>query len=168
MIRIWISGIIAIMLTMPAWADESHSELETANMDAIGAMFAAFGAGDMDAMLAAMTEDITWEVNGSSADLPLHGTWQGHDGVLAWMEAFDSRIEVMDFAVDGMWADGDVVFVLVHNSGRVKSTGVVVEQQELMMFWLVEGKVSRMLDFDDSVQQYFAMQGADDGTEDRD
>jgi ketosteroid isomerase-like protein len=164
-----------LLLAMPALAraqgmmDEGgYSAEESANLETVMAMFAAFDAGDMDTMLSLLSDDVIWEINGSSELVATHGQWHGHDGFLAWMELLMSEVEFLSFEVVGTWADGDTVFAYCRDSGRALSTGVIVEQQEIMMFTLADGKVVRMLNFDDSAQEYVAFGGGADDGEDAD
>ena len=156
---------ILLLSVRPALAQmdaERYSPVEQANMDTINTMFDAFLTGDMDTLFGMLASDIVWEVNGSSDLNPLHGSRSGTDAVMEWFGQLDSLVETLDFGVDSMWADGDVVFVLCHNSGRLRENGNVVNQREMMVFWLADGRVTRLLDFDDSLQEYMAMTGGGD------
>ncbi len=83
------------------------------NADILRSGYDAFAAGDIPAVLAIFSEDITWRVFG---DNPLSGVYNGHDEVLGFFQALMDRsggtfkIDIDEILVS---AEEDKVAVLV-------------------------------------------------------
>ena len=51
------------------------------NVSLVQSLYAAFGRGDIDTILAALTPDVSWESIGRPEDFPTLGPRHGIDGV---------------------------------------------------------------------------------------
>jgi ketosteroid isomerase-like protein len=105
------------------------------NADVVGAIYEAFGQGDVPAVLAMFREDITWHIPGRN---PLSGDYVGHDEVVSFFQAMGERsdgtftLDVHD--VIGGGADLAVAVVTEHagrNGARLEDPAIHV--------WRVEG-----------------------------
>lgn len=77
--------------------------------------YAAFGRGDVPAVLGMMAEDVTWT---SPASLPFGGTFRGRPGVAAFFTSLPVHFAELSVTPDRFVADDDVVVVLGHHAGR--------------------------------------------------
>jgi uncharacterized protein len=77
--------------------------------DTLRAAYAAFRAGDLSGVLAALDERIEWHV---PTVLPQGGDYHGHDGVLSYFAALAHALEAPEVHVDAVLEDGDRVVVL--------------------------------------------------------
>src|SRR3954451_8025209 len=112
-------------------------------------MFAAFGRGDIPAVLDKLAEDIEWRIAGPS-ELPYAGLHRGRDEVAKFFEAFGKTSEFEVFEAREDFSRGDKVVVLGHERQRVKATGQVVETEWAMVFTLRDGKIARYHNFVDT------------------
>ena len=58
------------------------------NIKTIAQVYEAFGRGDVAAILDAVTDDVDWAAEASSAAAPWYGARHGKDAVAAFFEAF--------------------------------------------------------------------------------
>jgi len=58
--------------------------MSQANVSLIQSLYAAFGRGEISTIIAAMTPDIEWRLNGSRDEHPLLGVWKGQQGAQAF------------------------------------------------------------------------------------
>ena len=112
------------------------------NRDIIMALYAAFGSGDMDAVLALMADDIVWQEaeNNKWADgNPYVGPQAIAAGVFGRVpEEYDS------FAVEvgQVVAEGDTVVMQGRYRARVKGSGAEIAPQ-IVHWWTVRnGKIA--------------------------
>jgi hypothetical protein len=82
-----------------------------ANAEAVAAIFAAFGKGDVPAILARLHEDVEWEFGyAHNSDIPWLTSGRGHDHVARFFQSlagfrFD-RFDVIDILSSDEWAVG--------------------------------------------------------------
>jgi ketosteroid isomerase-like protein len=96
----------------------------SANLDLVRSIYAAWERGDYSS--------VAWadpEIEFVFADGPEPGTWRGVVGMLegfrGWLKAWeDYRVVADEFRE----LDGERVFVLTHNSGRGKASGLEIGQ----------------------------------------
>src|ERR1700737_2556564 len=94
------------------------------NLDLVRSIYATWERGDYSS--------VAWadpEIEFVFADGPEPGTWRGGVGMLAgfrgWLKAWeDYRVVADEFRE----LDGERVFVLTHNSGRGKASGLEIGQ----------------------------------------
>jgi ketosteroid isomerase-like protein len=86
----------------------------TGSIETIKSAYAAFGRGDVDAILAALTDDVDWAADTSSDAAPWYGIRSGKAEVAAFFEEIGKTIEIDDFTPLTYRSndDGDV-FVIV-------------------------------------------------------
>jgi uncharacterized protein len=85
-------------------------------------IYDAFGRGDMDTVMASLTDDIEWRVHEPS---PVAGAYTGKDAVLGFfprmMALYDGTLRV---EVEAIVADHEVGFVKVKESATLPDAGV--------------------------------------------
>ncbi len=92
--------------------------MSQSNAEIIRSAYEAFAAGDIPAVLAAMSPDITWNVPGRS---PLAGTYTGHDEILGFFQQLAERsngtfnLDVHDILDND---EGKVVLLLTETAQR--------------------------------------------------
>jgi ketosteroid isomerase-like protein len=91
---------------------------------------AAYGAGDLEAVIPYLDEDVVWE---EDPDWPDGQTWHGHEGVRA---AFRERLESTSIAVeiDELIARGDRVLTLMTWTAEGAGSGAMAELHPAVVF----------------------------------
>ena len=122
---------------------------EQANVQLVQNTYAAFGRGDLPAILQGMAAKIEW-YSRYSAGVALDGLWQGHDGVTRLMTAIGTSIDVLAFQPDEFIASGDKVVVLGHEEVQVKATGRRYHNEWVHVFTVREGQIQSLKTYNDS------------------
>lgn len=92
-------------------------------VETIERMYAAFGRGDLDAILAEVADDVDWGSEATSASVPWHGRNKGKDGVAAFIAALGGSAEMAEFTPLSMtWNDTDVM-VVIRSTMTARATG---------------------------------------------
>jgi ketosteroid isomerase-like protein len=128
------------------------------NVRVVQGLFAAFGRGDVPAVLQMLTEDVEWSVPGAPAN-PFGGARHGREGVIRFFEALAQSVEHEAFEPQEFIAQGDRVVVLGRERLRARSTGRVVEQDWAMAFRFQEGKIRSLTIYEDTAALVDAFHG---------
>lgn len=123
-----------------------------ANIDLIHDLYAAFLRGDIATIVAAVTPDVHWSVNGRQKDFPLLGTFRGPREVEKFFALVHEHEQISEFTPQEFHAAGDKVFVHGHHAGTLRKTGRKVEGDWLHVFTVGGGKVSKFKEFSDTAQ----------------
>ncbi len=112
--------------------------------------YAAFGRGDIPALLAMYAEDIEYVIPGPPDIITYAGTYRGTQQVAQFFSLFNDAIDYEQFEPREFVAQGDRVVVLGHDRGHVKFTGHSFEEQWAHVITLREGKVTRFQAYNDT------------------
>jgi ketosteroid isomerase-like protein len=112
------------------------------NIELIRAGFAAFGAGQGDAVLEFLDEDV--EVH-TAPSLLNAGTYRGRDGYLAWLTGWLEAWEDFEAEAARLEPVGERhVLVTVHQAARGSGSGVAVEMWNYWAFEISHEHVTRI------------------------
>jgi uncharacterized protein len=96
--------------------------LEQENTQKVQDLYAAFGRGDMPAVLEALADDVEWVLPGP-ADFPMAGTYRGKQAVQAWFGTLLENIEFQVFEPREFIAQGDKVVALIYREAITRRSG---------------------------------------------
>lgn len=122
---------------------------EQHNVGVVKDAYAAFGRGDIDAVIASLDPEVAWTVNGPR-QIRLMVPRHGRDGVAGFFKDLAEDQEVLAFEPREFVAQDDRVVALGHYSWRVRATGRIAESDWVHVFTLRDGKVRRFDEFTDS------------------
>lgn len=120
---------------------------------------ADFVAGDLEAVLGILAEDVDFRPSGPTALLPWAEARRGRDGVRRYFEDLLTRVEYELFEAERYLADGDLVVVLGRARMRFRDTGRVVETDWVLRFRLAAGYVVEYRDSWDTAAGAVALHG---------
>lgn len=101
----------------------SHTSNTTASPTAtVQRMFAAFGAGNLDALLETVHPDSRWAYYGANPRLSA-AKFVGQAAVRRFFEGILARLTITEFRTDQFVAEGDTVVVFGGEAGTVNATG---------------------------------------------
>ncbi|MCX4685860.1 nuclear transport factor 2 family protein [Kitasatospora purpeofusca] len=110
----------------------------------------AVARGDLDAVTAAFTEDVTWTYPG---DLPLSGVWRGRDAVVGDFLGGAGRLFAPGSAVEvtltGVLADGDRVLAEWTSRGTTVH-GLRYDNRCAGVFTVREGRIAAVREYTDT------------------
>jgi uncharacterized protein len=102
-------------------------------------MYDAFNRGDIDTVLANMTDDITWYMPGPA---PFAGHRCGRDEVRNFFAEAARATQMDQFDMDELLADGDKVVALGRQRATVRETGRHFEVRWAHVYTIRAGKVA--------------------------
>src|SRR5437763_12749482 len=96
------------------------------NVQIIQEAFGNFLKGNISAIADVCTDDVVWG-SFKNPDVPMAGMFYGKEGVFEFFKRVADNVDFTNFEPREFFNDGDDVFVLGHNAGVVKSTGLTFE-----------------------------------------
>jgi ketosteroid isomerase-like protein len=116
------------------------------NVQIVRDLYAAFGRGDLDGVLAACADDIHWRVHAPSV-VPFGGRYYGKDGVTTFFDRLLTAMNVTKFEPQTFLEGGDTVVVLGRHEGVAVPTGRTFADEWVQVFVLRDGKVVTFSEF---------------------
>ena len=116
------------------------------NLTATQNLFAAFGEGDIPAILEWVNDDIEIEFYGPEV-IPYAGHYKGRKAARGFFETVLSSVDIHEFSPEEMLADADKVIVTGHLHLTAKSTGRDIVSDFVHVITLRNGRWSRFRDF---------------------
>ena len=110
------------------------------NLETVRGMYAAFGRGDLDALLATLDPDVSWRTPGAP-DLPTGGLHQGVAAVRQFFGLLLNTFDIADFQPRDFLAAGDKVVVLGTSREGPKGSGTLVDFRWVHVFTFRDGKI---------------------------
>ena len=93
------------------------------NLATIQTIYEAFGRGDVETILAALTDDVDWASDSAGALAPWHGQLVGKDAVAGFFGGLAGSLEVTEFTTVSLAATDDEVFAFIRFGFRGTATG---------------------------------------------
>jgi len=106
--------------------------------------YAAFGRGDVEGILALLTDDVDWRFF-ASAGIPYAGRYTGKQQVHAWFGTVAESDDIQKFEPREFLEGPDHVTVLGWEQTRPRPDGKVFESEWVHVFTFKNGKVSRWI-----------------------
>jgi ketosteroid isomerase-like protein len=124
---------------------------ETQNTQVVQDAYAAFGRGDIAALLGYMTEDVQWQgAYGTATHVPFSGERTGKAQVAEFFQQVAASEDFQQFEPREFVAQGEKVVAVGHYRAISKTTGKSFESDFVMVFTLRGGKVAKFQEFTDS------------------
>jgi len=114
-------------------------------------MFAAFGAGDLDALLETVSPDSRWTYYGANPRLS-KAEFSGHAAVRTFFERILQRLEVAAFEAGEFVVEGDTVVVFGHEAGAVRATGQPFRNEWAQKYVVRGGLIVEMAEYNVQVE----------------
>lgn len=124
-------------------------------------MYAAFGRGDVPAILECLAADVEWEYDASPTEVPWLQPRQGRSTAAGFFESL-GNLEFHRFEPKMILEEGRTVVVLVDVEATVRKTGVRVDERDEVHIWHFgdDGLVTRFRHRADTLKQLRAWQGS--------
>ncbi len=122
-------------------------------------MYAAFGRGDVPAILACLAEDVEWEYGAFPNPVPWLQTLRGRAAVPRFFQALAEGVEFHRFVPKQLFGDERTVVSLLDIEATVRATGKrVVEVDEVHIWYFgAHGLVERFRHRADTWQHAMAL-----------
>lgn len=133
------------------------------NLAVIGAIYEAFGKGDIPTILGHLADDVRWEEwadnTAQKAGVPWLQARHGKAGALEFFQVLGGLLQVTDFRVLSLMAGGHQVAAEIVIECDVKGAGRRFRDEEIHLWTLnADGKVIRMRHYADTAKHIAAMQ----------
>jgi len=113
------------------------------NIKIVQMVYEAFGRGDVDAILAVLTDDVDWASEAESKVAPWHGVHKGKGEVPKFFAVLAENVEVTDFTPLTFAANDSDVLTVVRFGMRVPRTGKQAAMDLHHWFRFRDGKIER-------------------------
>ena len=123
-------------------------------------MYAAFGRGDIPAVLDTLADDVEWHAMGASEVVPWAGTRHGREQASHFFRAVGETLDVEQFEARTMVAEGDTVVVVGWERSHVKPTNRYYDDEWVHVFRVRQGKIAAFREFNNSAAWLAAYRGA--------
>jgi hypothetical protein len=133
------------------------------NLATIGAIYEAFGKGDIPTILSHLSDDVRWEEwadnTAQKAGVPWLQARHGKAGALVFFQVMGG-LKVLDFRVVSLLAGGNQVAAEIEIEFEAPSTGRRLRDQEIHLWTFDDqGKVNRLRHYADTAKHIAAAQG---------
>lgn len=114
--------------------------------------YAAFGRGDVAALLGMMTDDVDWQaVLGVGPNVPTGGPRRGRDEVGKFFKQLAESVDFKQFEPREFVAERDKVVALGFYHGVARPTGRAFKSDWVMVYTIRAGKVAHFREYADVV-----------------
>src|SRR4051794_5621937 len=128
--------------------------MSDSNTDVISGLYAAFGRGDIPAILQLLDADVAWH---APLTLPHGGEFSGRDGVAGFFEGLGATWDGLGLDLQDLVSSGDRVVALARIDGTLRATGEQTGYSSAHCWTLRDGAIVR---FDEYVDTPLSMPGA--------
>ena len=115
----------------------------------VEAAYRAFGARDIDALLALLDPDVVWGEPDNPL-IPSAGTRRGIPGVLEWLQVGSQTEAILSFEPQRFLIDGDTAAVIGRTRVVAKPTGRAYDTDFVHLVKVVGGRVVGFQEFFDT------------------
>jgi ketosteroid isomerase-like protein len=126
--------------------------MSSANVTQVQNLYAAFGRGDVAAIIAGLSPEVDWQSVGRRTDYPAFGPRMGAAAVQEFFGLVADNEDFSEFSPREFYAADDKVFVFGTYTLKMKKTGKPVACEWAHIFTLRDGKVTRWREHTDTAQ----------------
>jgi uncharacterized protein len=119
--------------------------------------YEAFSRGDMDTLMALMTDDIDWRFNASKSDMPYGGHYSGKAEVARWFQMLAENDEIQQFEPREFLEGPNHVTVLGWERVRPRPNGRPFDSDWVHVFKVRGDKVCRWIGTADTAARTAAL-----------
>jgi ketosteroid isomerase-like protein len=120
--------------------ENAHSPSDP-KIEAVQRLYAAYGRGDLDGVLAELADDVDWAAEAASTSVPWYGAHLGKDEVPRFFKEIGSNIDVSEFALLSVAANETDVMVIVRWAYTVGATGKQAAMTMQHWWRFADGKI---------------------------
>ena len=92
-------------------------------IEAVERLYAAYGRGDVEAVLAELADDVDWAAEAAGSAVPWWGSFHGKSEVPRFFKEIGSNVDVTEFEVVSLTANETDVVATIHWTFTVNATG---------------------------------------------
>jgi hypothetical protein len=123
-----------------------------AKTEAVQRLYAAYGRGDVDAVLGELADDVDWAAEAAGTSVPWWGNFRGKGEVPRFFEAIATNVDVSEFDLVSLTSNDTDVVATVHWTFTVRETGKTAAMYMQHWFRFGDGKIVFFRGSEDSDQ----------------
>ena len=108
------------------------------NVDTVKEIYAAFGRGDIPAILDKLADDVEWNVDSPTPQVPWLSSFHGRENVAAFFQAL-SPLDITTFDPHTFFENGNKVMALIHVGATHKPSGKKYDIMNEGHLWQFDG-----------------------------
>jgi ketosteroid isomerase-like protein len=132
-------------------------------VQAVQRLYAAFGQGDMDGVLAELADDVDWAAEASATTAPWWGRFHGKADVPRFFKEIGANLEIGEFDLVGYTANDTDVVATIHWTYTVPATGKTAAMYMQHWWRFEDGKIAFFRGSEDTEQSAAALTPDDGG-----
>jgi ketosteroid isomerase-like protein len=121
-------------------------------IESVQRLYAAYGAQDMDAVLAELADDVDWAAEAAGNGAPWHGQYKGKAEVPGFFAAIAGALDISEFTIVGMTSNDTDVVATVHWTFTARATGKTGAMYMQHWWRFANGKIVFFRGSEDSAQ----------------
>ena len=133
-------------------SESTHTTPSDPKIAAVQRLYAAYGTGDIEAVLAELSDDVDWAAEAAGTSVPWWGSFRGKDEVPRFFKEIGTNVDVTEFSIIGFTANDTDVVATVHWSFTVHATGKTASMYMQHWFRFADGKIAFFRGSEDSEQ----------------
>lgn len=131
---------------------ESTHTTSDPKIAAVQRLYAAYGRGDVDAVLAELADDVDWAAEAAGTAVPWWGPFHGKAEVPRFFKEIGSNVDVTEFDLVSVTSNETDVVAIVHWSFTVNATGKMATMYMQHWWRFADGKIVFFRGSEDSAQ----------------
>ena len=130
------------------------------NLELVQKIYAAFGRGDVPAIMEMIDEKMTsFGVGAQNSPVPFHKHFAEKQAVPQFFQALGEHVEFQKFEPHAFATGGDYVYCSVHAVTKMKRSGKTLTMEEIHRFKVKNGRVVEWLGLEDTAAVIAAYTG---------
>ena len=122
------------------------------NIAAVQRLYAAYGRGDVDAVLTELAEDVDWAAEATGTSVPWWGSFHGKGEVPRFFKEIGANLDVTEFDLVSLTSNDTDVVAIVHWTFTVKATGKTASMYMQHWWRFADGKIVFFRGSEDTAQ----------------
>jgi ketosteroid isomerase-like protein len=131
---------------------DNNNPVSDPKIEAIQRLYAAYGRGDIEAMLADLADDVDWAAEAASTTVPWYGNFRGKAEVPQFLKEITANVEVGEFTLVSVASNETDVMAIIHWSYTVNATGKTATMYMQHWWRFADGKIVFFRGSEDSEQ----------------
>jgi uncharacterized protein len=120
--------------------NENHPTSDP-KIEAVQRFYAAYGRGDVDAVVAELADDVDWAAEAASTSVPWYGNYRGKGEVPRFFKEIGASVEITEFTLVSFTSNETDVVATVRWAYKVKATGKTAAMYMQHWWRFAEGKI---------------------------
>ena len=129
---------------------QTVSRMTDPKIETMQRVYAAFGRGDLPAILAEVSDDVDWAAEAAGRSAPWYGPHRGRDGVARFVQELGSSVEIGEFTPLSFTSNDTDVMVTIRWTFTVRATGRTATETLHHWWRFADGRIVFYRGSDDS------------------